>query len=791
MNSDHRRRRVLGALAGGMSAGLAGCTDLEAILPDSGPDGFDVPEDGEGVDPVDPTGDATLTPSASEWATFGGDGTNTGATAVSASDDPLVHRWTAEYPDDLLVGTTEPFAAIVAGGRVFTYRREVSTTDGVDRNAVVALDGESGDRLWTASIRAFDGPGAIPDAFHAGTVVDGTLYVCSSRPGEEESDAVLAIAVDSGEREWTTEIEGEAQGSPAVVDGVMYVSGSATVYALDAATGEKMWAGDAGSYTGSVATDGDRVIAVPGDRLVAFDAKTGELLWETELPSVVNDRESPVLADGLVVYVHEYTGFAVDAATGDVVWQTDSEAVDGPKPAVADDVAVFIDNGDGEATVRALALADGSTVWETTLGTEVRASPVLTSDRVYLAAAGQTLYGLDVTDGSVIDERWYRGPGTTGEPAVTEDRIFVGHTRGVTAFARGDLDPLPDIGGWVTSGADRRNSRRRADATPPRSEVDVEWSVRSNDPNRPVVAHGLVVVGDRGSLRGIEADPGALRWRRRLTDTSSFPTTSPVAVGDLIYAIAPNGRAVAVRPEDGSIAWEQDVDGEFFAPMTAVDDLVYAVARNGAVYGLDPDDGTIVTTGAAGGEVTVAPAAGQARIFVSNGGLSAIDTSGNLLWGDTPSRFPVLSPSVFGDGVVAAVNDGTVRAYEPTGRPLWRADVYDVEEGVPMFPTAIHEGNPIVAGYGTDAEPPVLAAIDGETGTVSWRVELDTIETEPVVGGGLVWLATGETLGGFDPGTGERVVSTPLPSDVGFRFNLVPIGDRLFGVDEGTVYSLR
>lgn len=789
MSGDHHRRRILGALAGGIGGGLAGCMELEAVLPDSGPEGFDVPDDSEGVDPVEPTGNATHTPSATGWATFGGNTMNTGATAVSASDDPLVHRWTAEYPDDLLIGTTEPFAAVVADGRVFTYRREASTTDGTERNVIVALDSRSGDLLWTSSIRR-DVSGTIPDAFHAGTVVDGTLYVCSSRPGREESDAVLAMEADSGERQWTTEIEGDARGSPAVVDGVTYISGSATVYALDAATGEKMWASDSGSYTGSVATDGDRVIAVPGDRVIALDAKTGELLWETALPSVTNDRESPVLAEGLVVYVHEYTGFAIDAATGEVVWQTDAEAVNGPKPAVADGIAIFIHNGDEDATVQALSLDDGGTVWETTLGTEVRAPPVITSDRVYLASAGQTLFGLDVDDGSMVDERWYRGR-TTGEPAVTEDQLYVGHVRGVTALRREELGPLPDIGGWVTSGGDRRNRRRNAEATPPQSAVEVEWTVRSSDPNPPVVANGLVVVGDRGSLWGIEADSGEIRWRQRITDTSSFPTTSPVVVDELICATGPEGRVVAVRPGDGSIVWEQELDGEFFAPMIAVDDLVYAVARNGAVYGLNLDDGTTVTTGAIGGEVTVAPAVGHGRIFVSNGGLVAVDTSGNALWSDRPSRFPVLSPSVFERGVVAAVNDGTVRAYDPMGRPLWRADVYGIEGGVPMSPTAIHEGNPIVAGYGTGGEPAVLAGIDGETGAVNWRAEVSSIETEPVVGGGLVWLVTEEAFCGFDPETGEEVVSTRAPPDVGFRSNLIPIGDRFFGVDEGTVYALR
>ncbi|MEF8777426.1 MAG: PQQ-binding-like beta-propeller repeat protein, partial [Natronomonas sp.] len=362
---------------------------------------------------------------------------------------------------------------------------------------------------------------------------------------------------------------------------------------------------------------------------------------------------------------------------------------------------------------------------------------------------------------------------------------------GVTAFTRAELDPLPDIGGWTTAGADRRNSRLNADASPPQSEIELEWTARSNDPNRPVVAHGLVVVGDRGSLRGIDADSGRVRWRRRLTDTSSLPTTSPVSVGGRICAAAPNGTVVSVRPKDGSIVWEQELDGEFSAPLTAVDGLVYAVSRNGSVHGLDIDDGTVVTTGNIGGQVTVGPAAGHGRLFVTNGGLSAVDMTGTSLWRERPAQYPALSPSVFDDGVVAAVNDGTVRAYEPSGRRLWRAEVYDVQDGMSMFPTAVHEGNPIVAGHGNGANPPALAAINGDNGAVKWRVELNDIGTGPVIGGGLVWIVTGETLGGFDPETGERTVSMQIPTNAGSRFNLVPVGDRIFSVDEDAVYSLR
>lgn len=790
MVRDGRRRRLLGALAGGASIGLAGCTGLEAILGDSGPEGFEIPEDGEGVDPVDPTGNATLSASQSAWPTFGGDGGNTGSTAVSASANPLVHRWTAAYPDELLIGVSEPFAALVADGQVYTYRREVTTDDGREWSVVVALDAESGELTWTAPLNLSGGSEGSHEAYHPGTVVDGTLYVCSSLPGGDR-DAVLALATETGEREWVTEVKGTLGGSPAVSDGVLYVSGTATVYALDAATGKGLWAADEGRYNRSVATDGDRVIAVPGDRMIAFDAETGERLWETDLPSVVNTQESPVIADGVVVYVHEHTGFAVDAADGEMLWRTDSEAVNGPRPAVRNGLAAFIHNGDGSATVRALDVGNGSVRWETAIGAEVHAPPVLTADRVFVASAGQTLYGLDVSNGSVIDERWYHGSSTLGEPAVTRDGVFVGHVGGVSAFERGELGPLPDIGGWVTAGADGRNTRRNSDATPPRSEMIVEWTARSTDPNRPIVAHGLVVVGDRGSLRAIEADSGEVRWRKQLADTRSFATTSPVAIDDLICATTSDGRVVAVRPEDGSVAWERDLDGEFVSPMTAADGVAYAVARDGSVYGLDAMDGRVVTTGRVGGQVAVGPAADDGRIYVSNGGIVAVDTDGNPLWSDAQSRYPALSPSVIDDGVAVAVNDGTVRGYDPSGRALWRADVYDVEEGISMHPTAVHDGDPIAAGFGNGSNPPVLAAIDGDSGDVRWRVEAESVETNPVVADGLVWIATGERFAGFDVKTGERIVTMPFPSEAGVTSTLVPVDDRVFCVDENTVYSLR
>ena len=71
-----------------------------------------------------------------------------------------------------------------------------------------------------------------------------------------------------------------AQVTPLVVDGVMYLHSRATMYALDATTGEELWrrsldSGPAnGPVRGSTYAEG-RVYAYRGADLYAFDAETG------------------------------------------------------------------------------------------------------------------------------------------------------------------------------------------------------------------------------------------------------------------------------------------------------------------------------------------------------------------------------------------------------------------------------------------------------------------------------------------------------------------------------------
>jgi PQQ-dependent dehydrogenase (methanol/ethanol family) len=125
---------------------------------------------------------------------------------------------------------------------------------------------------------------------------------------------------------------GNMQGTPVVVDGVLYISsGLGNVFAVNAATGARVWTFESsfgGQTNRGVAVGGGKVfIGQAGSRLVALDQKTGKLLWESKVGDRGGTPGAPVYYDGLV-----YAGVAggeggvrgqfvaFDAKTGKDVW---------------------------------------------------------------------------------------------------------------------------------------------------------------------------------------------------------------------------------------------------------------------------------------------------------------------------------------------------------------------------------------------------------------------------------------------------------------------------------------
>jgi alcohol dehydrogenase (cytochrome c) len=139
-----------------------------------------------------------------------------------------------------------------------------------------------------------------------------------------------------------TEVLESMETAPIVVNGVMFLTTSYNhVYAINAETGEEYWhyKHKMGPITTYCCGPNNRGVAVQGDRLfmgtldakmVALDAKTGKLLWETEIADPekgYSETMAPVAVDGKVLIgtnggEYGVRGFvkAYDQASGKLLW---------------------------------------------------------------------------------------------------------------------------------------------------------------------------------------------------------------------------------------------------------------------------------------------------------------------------------------------------------------------------------------------------------------------------------------------------------------------------------------
>ena len=150
---------------------------------------------------------------------------------------------------------------------------------------------------------------------------------------------------------WTRALgPGLQQGTPLVYDGVMYMPNPRDVIqAIDAVTGDLIWEyrrdrpDDLAEYMIGSLTDTNRNIAIHGnliidtsgdDYIFALDAKTGELVWETQVLDYrvhpANQTSGPIVANGKVVSgrscapkggPHACVIVAHDAMTGEELWR--------------------------------------------------------------------------------------------------------------------------------------------------------------------------------------------------------------------------------------------------------------------------------------------------------------------------------------------------------------------------------------------------------------------------------------------------------------------------------------
>lgn len=222
---------------------------------------------------------------------------------VAATDDGVVvgtdhNEGTAGSEETLFGFDRTALSELWSAGDSTQYRGGV----GYDGTAVVgfgagieARDPATGDVQWSADLYAIDPP----------IVHDGSLYVVST---VGETRVLRRFDPATGEAAWTHENPTNdtiyVRGSnPVFADGIAYLASAGSLYAIDAATGERQWAVEIGKpIDESPAVVGGHVWVTPTTQdgrnreLLGYDAADGTrtyhdtLLAETVRPFALDDH---------------------------------------------------------------------------------------------------------------------------------------------------------------------------------------------------------------------------------------------------------------------------------------------------------------------------------------------------------------------------------------------------------------------------------------------------------------------------------------------------------------------
>lgn len=414
MNEDVTRRgllRTTGALGVGLFAARAGLS----------------------AETAQPSGD---------WSQFGFDAANTHFNQYSSGPEGSVGvRWTYDGGDGV---ARSP--AIVDG-----------TVYASPGGQVVALDADSGERLWTYD----DGAFFVPPAVSNGRVFVGTT-----------DGRILALSAENGDIDWERETPSAVVAPGTVADGVLYMGDSENLYALDPASGDQQW--QLGASTGSApAVGADSVWTASGQTVTvvlqntsADDARQTAWPDNARTVGVISDSSAGLQLDFLELNEHgppvigsgqAYFGAdglrSMNIEQGERTWHTATDIGISTAPAL-DGESLYIggtDSLDGisselaanAGTVYSLAAADGSTNWTFEAAGSVDASPVATNSVLYVSTGAGVVHALNIFTGNEV---WRQEVGgELGVPVVTGDRMYVGSSeQGLVAIEERDPTPTPE-----------------------------------------------------------------------------------------------------------------------------------------------------------------------------------------------------------------------------------------------------------------------------------------------------------------------------------------------------------
>ena len=346
-------------------------------------------------------------------------------------------------------------------------------------------------------------------------------------------------------------------------------------------------------------------------------AAGGELgqLWDADIGEGSSDEAvllaQPVVDGGRIFAMDvEASIGAYDAETGETIWQTrlESEDDDGTLGG-----GIAFDGGrlyatTGFAEVAALDAASGKIIWRRRLSNPMRSAPTVHDGRVFVVTIANELFALNTADGKTL---WSHSglsevAGLVGGASPAVDAGIV-----IAPFTSGEVVALRVENGRVVW-SDTLTALRRTDPVTSLAHVR----------GRPVIDRGWVfVVGNSGRMVAIDLRTGNRLWEKTIGGVHE-----PWVAGEFVFVVSNNSELICLSRRDGRVRWirplqrfEDEEDREdpirWAGPVLAGDRLLVA-GTNGQVWAVSPYTGKLLGWIEVPGPVLIAPTVANQTVYL-------------------------------------------------------------------------------------------------------------------------------------------------------------------------------
>jgi len=332
---------------------------------------------------------------------------------------------------------------------------------------------------------------------------------------------------------------------------------------------------DGGIHSSPTVANGNVYFGSRDGKLYALDAATGTKLWEFKTGSWV--ESSPAFANG-ILYFGSNDGrlYALDASTGEKLWDFKTKYAVRSSPAVADGVVYF---GSDEYCMYALDAIGGTELWHFEPDGPVVSSPAVSGGIIYVGSMDRCCYALHALNGRLRLKFQSYSP-IISSPAVADGGVYSSSSKGLLYAFDADARNWPRenelIRYWKTMYV-------YGVAPEPPTPSGFQWFLRleKTTSSSPVVMDGILYIGSGNKLFSIDMAKHERRW---VFETEGIISSSPAAAGTTVYIGSQDGHLYALDAVTGGRLWDIPTGGKITSSPAVANGKVYIGSHDGNLY---------------------------------------------------------------------------------------------------------------------------------------------------------------------------------------------------------------